>query len=96
MRSIRPDNSTRRSLGIRKKGGDKSPQEIKHTNQKEKKDMASIDSIIQKCVDKINMSEDGENVDIYKYMMRYKAIREMPYEEQDRVYDEIANVLGYN
>lgn len=58
--------------------------------------MASIDSIIQKCVDKINMSEDGESVDIYKYMMRYKAIRELPYEEQDRVYDEIASVLGYN
>ena len=55
----------------------------------------TVEQAIQKCVDKINLSNDEEGVEIYKYMYRYKVIRELPEAERERVYDDIASRLGF-
>ena len=48
---------------------------------------------IQRCFDRCNLA--GEDVDIMKYMYQYKAIRDLPDEEFDKIYDEIAEALGF-
>ena len=47
----------------------------------------------QKTFDTCNMI--GEDVDIYKVMYRYKAIRELDPESIDQIYDEMAEALGF-
>ena len=37
----------------------------------------------------------GEDVDIYEIMMEYKVLREKPTEEQESIYYEIAERLGF-
>lgn len=56
---------------------------------------AKLEQAIQKCVDRINCSDDGESVDIYKFMYRFKIIRELPDAEQEKVYDAISKQLGF-
>lgn len=48
---------------------------------------------IEKVFDRCNLI--GEDVDILSIMYKYKAIRELPEEEIDRIYDEIADRLGF-
>ena len=55
----------------------------------------TIHQAIQRCVDRINLSDDGGSVDIYKYMYRYKIIRELPGAEREEVYDAISKQLGF-
>lgn len=55
----------------------------------------TAEKAIQRCVDSINTSGEDESVDIFKYMFRYKVIRDMPAAEQDDVYDEITFRLGF-
>ena len=57
--------------------------------------MSSLEKAIQKCFDRCNLDSDGESMDIYKHMYRYKAIRELPDEEFDKVYDELSRRLGF-
>ena len=38
----------------------------------------------------------GEDVDIFSIMYRYKALRELSDEELDRIYDDIADRLGFH
>ena len=52
-----------------------------------------LDTAIERCFDRCNLV--GEDCDIIKFMYQYKAIRELPQEEFDRVYDEIADRLGF-
>lgn len=47
----------------------------------------------QKTLDTCNLI--GEDVDIYKVMYRYKAIRELDPESIDQIYDEMAEALGF-
>ena len=53
----------------------------------------TLEKAIRKCIDRCNL--DGENCDIYERMYQYKAIRELPDEEFEKVYDEIAEALGF-
>lgn len=55
----------------------------------------TAEKAIQRVVDRINLSGEGEDVDIFRYMYQYKAIREMTPVEQDEMYNEIASRLGY-
>lgn len=55
-----------------------------------------LDKAIQKCFDRCNLDPDGESMDIYKHMYRYKAIRELPDEQFDEVYNELSRRLGFN
>lgn len=54
----------------------------------------TLEKAIRKCIDKCNL--EGENTDIYRNMYRYKAIRELPDDEFEKVYDQIAEALGFN
>lgn len=54
----------------------------------------NLDKAIEKCIDRCNLV--GEDVDIYKYMYQYKAIRDLPEAESEKVYDIIAKALGFN
>ncbi len=49
---------------------------------------------IERIFDRCNLI--GEDVDILCIMYKYKAIRELPEEEIDRIYDEIADRLGFH
>ena len=54
----------------------------------------TLDKAIEKCIDRCNLV--GEDVDIQKYMYQYKAIRDLPENEFDKVYDIIAKALGFH
>ncbi len=49
---------------------------------------------IERIFDRCNLI--GEDVDILCIMYKYKVIRELPEEEIDRIYDEIADRLGFH
>ena len=52
--------------------------------------MMSLETAIQRATDMANCSGDDGSIDIYKYMNRYKAIRDLPNNEYEAVYDEIS------
>lgn len=54
-----------------------------------------LDKAIQKIIDRITTAGDDESTDIYKYMYQYKSIRNLPDDEFDAVYDEIAAACGW-
>lgn len=54
-----------------------------------------LEKAIQKCFDRSNLDKDGDGMDIYKYMFQYKAIRDLPDEDFEKVYDEISEKLGF-
>ena len=49
---------------------------------------------IERVFDRCNLI--GEEVDILNIMYQYKAIRELPDEEIDQIYDDIADRLGFH
>lgn len=57
--------------------------------------MMSLDKAIQRCFDSINLDPAGESVDIYKYMYRYKAIRDLSAEQFETLYNQLAEDLGF-
>lgn len=48
---------------------------------------------VEKCFDRCNLV--GEDVDIYKEMNRYKALRELSSESREQIYEQIAKGLGF-
>jgi hypothetical protein len=54
----------------------------------------TLEKAKQRAFDRCNLI--GENVDIYKVLYSYKAIRELPDEEIEKIYDEIAEDLGFS
>ena len=52
-----------------------------------------LEKAIEKCIDRCNLA--GTDCDIYKFMYQYKAIRDLPENEFDAVYDTIAKALGF-
>lgn len=52
------------------------------------------DTAIERAFDACNLI--GENVDILQIMYRYKALRELPDDEIDQIYDDIADRLGFH
>lgn len=55
--------------------------------------MISLEKAKQRAFDRCNLIEG--DVDIYKIIYQYKAIRDLPDEEIDKIYDEIAEKLGF-
>ena len=49
---------------------------------------------IERAFDRCNLI--GQDVDILKIMYQYKVIRDLPDEEIDRIYDDIADRLGFH
>lgn len=52
-----------------------------------------LEKAIERCIDRCNL--EGADVDIYKYMYQYKAIRNLPDDEFEAVYDSISKALGF-
>lgn len=49
---------------------------------------------IERAFNRCNMI--GENVDILSILYKYKAIRDLPDDEIDQIYDDIADRLGFH
>ena len=56
--------------------------------------MLTKEKAIERVFDRCNLI--GENVDILEIMYKYKAIRDLPEDEIDRIYDDIADRLGFH
>lgn len=52
-----------------------------------------LEKAIQKAFDRCNLI--GEDVDVYKVLYSYKAIRELDPDQIDKIYDEIVKDLGF-
>lgn len=55
--------------------------------------MMSLDRAVDKAIDRINLI--GDECDVYSILYQYKAIRELPTEEVDKIYDYVVKVLGF-
>ena len=56
--------------------------------------MMTKEKAIERAFDRCNLI--GENVDILQIMYQYKAIRELPENDIDQIYDDIADRLGFH
>lgn len=52
-----------------------------------------LEKAIERCFDRCNLI--GGDCDIVAVMYQYKALRELPEEDFDRAYNEIAERLGF-
>lgn len=52
-----------------------------------------LEKAIQRAFDRCNLI--GEECDIYSVLYRYKAIRDLPDEKIEKIYDDIAERLGF-
>lgn len=52
-----------------------------------------LEKAIQRAFDRCNLI--GYDCDIYKVLYSYKAIRELPQEQIDELYEEFAKGLGF-
>ena len=52
-----------------------------------------LEKAIERCFDRCNLA--GTDCDIIYFMYQYKAIRDLPPQEFDRVYDQLATRLGF-
>ena len=52
-----------------------------------------LEKAIDRCFDRCNL--EGSDCDVIKIMYQYKAIRDLPEEEFDAVYDMIVKDLGF-
>lgn len=55
--------------------------------------MMTLEQAKQRAFDRCNLIEG--DCEIYAVLYRYKAIRDLPDEEIDKIYDEIAEKLGF-
>lgn len=52
-----------------------------------------LEKAIQRAFDRCNLI--GIDCDVYEILYQYKAIRELPEEQVDEIYDEIVKGLGF-
>lgn len=52
-----------------------------------------LEKAIERAFDRCNLI--GEDCDIYEVLYSYKAIRELPADEIDKIYIDIAERLGF-
>ncbi len=60
--------------------------------------MMKLETAIGRCIDRCNLDESGEGMDIYYYMFKYKAIADLYYTDPDKfeeIYDQISKALGF-
>lgn len=53
----------------------------------------SLEKAIEKAFDRCNL--EGDECDVYAVLYRYKAIRELPDDKIDQIYDEMVERLGF-
>ena len=52
-----------------------------------------LETAIERAFNRCNLI--GEDVDVYKILYSYKAIRDLPDEEIEQIYEEIVEDLGF-
>ena len=52
-----------------------------------------LDKAIDRAIDRCNLI--GDNCDIYSVLYSYKAIRDLPDDEIEKIYDRIVKILGF-
>lgn len=57
------------------------------------KEERKLNAAIEKAIDRCNLI--GSDVEIYRILYQYKAIRELPDEQIDEIYDRVARSLGF-
>lgn len=55
--------------------------------------MMTLEKALQRAFDRCNL--EGEDCQIYNILYQYKAIRELPEEKIEEIYDEMAANLGF-
>ena len=55
--------------------------------------MMSLDKAIERAIDRVNLV--GEDCDVFSILYQYKAIRELPDEEIDKIYDMVVKSVGF-
>ena len=55
--------------------------------------MISLENAIQRAFDRCNLV--GDECDIYSILYRYKAIRDLPDDQIDEIYDQVVEDLGF-
>ena len=55
--------------------------------------MMSLDKAIERVIDRVNLI--GEDCDVLSILYQYKAIRELPDEEVDKIYDRVVQSVGF-
>lgn len=53
----------------------------------------TLEKAVERAFDKCNLI--GEDCDIYSVLYSYKAIRELPENEIDKIYNDFAKGLGF-
>ena len=56
--------------------------------------MMTKEKAIERAFDRCNLM--GEDVDILRVIYQYKVLRELPDDEIDQIYDDIADRLGFH
>lgn len=67
---------------------------MKRTDEPKSTSEKALERALERAFDRCNL-EDGKNCDIYAILYRYKAIRELPEEKIDEIYDQFAKGLGF-
>ena len=52
-----------------------------------------LEKAINRAIDRCNLI--GDNCDLYSVLYSYKAIRELPEEKVDEIYDYVVKILGF-
>lgn len=55
--------------------------------------MMNLEKAIERAFDRCNL--EGSDCEIYNILFQYKAIRELPDDELEAVYNQIAKRLGF-
>ena len=53
----------------------------------------SLEKAIQRAFDRCNL--EGSDCEVYNILYQYKAIRELPDEQIDKIYDDLSERLGF-
>lgn len=54
-----------------------------------------LEKAIQRIIDRITLADTDMDTEIYYYMYQYKAIRDLPEDQFEAVYDEISDACGF-
>lgn len=63
------------------------------SNKDERKAARKLQEAIDKAFDRCNLI--GEDCDVYAVLYKYKAIRELPEDQFEEIYDKIVHDLGF-
>lgn len=55
----------------------------------------TVGTAIRRIIDRVNLINNSESVDVYAQMYRYKVLRDLPDSDFDAAYDEIVETLGF-